>query len=179
MTSVPTDRGLAANHRQAVVRWPIAAVIACTLIVLTGCGNWNTAEINGAIAVKMDGSNSVRVLLKVCSGTVDKVLLFGPQTGPETKPDRPIGVWRASTPINRDTVLNIGNPGPIWEVQRDPRPLDPETTYYLLGVNGTEDQELTQVGFMPSQLEKLRPGQVRFNGRVIPKARFAHLDWCK
>jgi hypothetical protein len=159
--------------------WQCAAAAGCALLLLSGCGNWISGEQTGAVAVRLSPPHSVEVLLNRCSSVVDEVLLFGPYRGPRTKPDIPIGVWRASTPFHHDTVLNIDHPGPAWKVRRDPGQLDPGTTYAVeAGYTGDDDQGLSDANFTLAQLDALRPGEVRLYGRVMQQSKFARSDWC-
>jgi hypothetical protein len=155
-----------------------AVAVSCALVLVAGCGNSITTEINGAVAAKMDATHSVVLVFRVCSGAVDHVELYPPHAGPRTKSDRPIGVWRTSTPIARNTILNLGHPGPTWQVRRDPGHLQPGLTYGVLAMNSGVDEELTQLNFRPSQLEALPSGHVRFDRRVLREEGFAELAWC-
>lgn len=163
----------------SAVRLRAAAASACALILLAACGNWIHGEQTGAIAVRLGQSQSVEFLLNVCSSSVNQVLLFGPHTGPRTKPDIPIGEWHASTPFQRDTVLNLDRLGPVWETRRDPGPLDPRVTYVVeAGYTEDDDEGLNDATFTQSELEALRPGEVRVYGRVMAQAKFERADWC-
>lgn len=143
------------------------------LIMLTGCGNRITTEINGAVAVRTNPDGSLVFVLNVCSDAVDEVLLFGPSTGPKTEPEKPLGIWQAPTPVEQDTVINLNSPEPEWEVRREPGPLQPETTYSAFGDYREQDLQLSQVDFTATQLKRLRPSQVLWkNGRVIQETKF-------
>ncbi|MGH8895230.1 MAG: hypothetical protein ACRDWY_18285 [Actinomycetes bacterium] len=143
------------------------------LSLLTGCGSQITTEVNGAVAATLDPSGSMLLVLKVCSGAVDEVGLYGARQGPETQPQEPIGIWRASAPVRHDTVLHIESPGPGWEVRRDPGPLNPGTQYIVIANHREADETLSQVHFTPRQLEELGAGQLRFQGRVGNETEFA------
>lgn len=147
--------------------------------VLAGCGNWITTDIIGAVGARTNRAHSVELLLNTCSRSFDEVLLFGPHKGPRTKPDIPIGIWR-STPFHRDAVLQIDNPGPAWQVRRDPGQLKPRTMYVVEAGSSTEDQELSQVAFTLEQLDGLRPGEVHvYNRRVMTETKFERVNWCR
>jgi hypothetical protein len=164
------------RHRRALT----ACLLIVTLLAAAGCGNWITTDIIGVVGARMDRSGSVQLLLNDgCGRVFDNVLLFPPHTGPRTKPDRPIGIWRARTPFHRDTVLNINHPGPAWEVRRDPGSLQPGKLYVVEAASTTEDQELSQVSFTLGQLKSLRADEVHFYGRrVMKRSRFARVNWC-
>jgi hypothetical protein len=103
---------------------------------------------------------------------VNQVELYPPHTGPRTEPDRPIGIWHASTPVRHNIVLDLEHPGPTWGVRRDPGHLQSRTRYGVLAGHWEDDEELTQVNFRPGQLTELRPGQVAWRaGRVIREDR--------
>lgn len=151
--------------------------VALVLSLLPACGNWITTDINGAVGAKTNTAHSVILVLRVCSGAVNHVELYPPHTGPRTEPDQPIGIWHATAPISHNTVLNLNQPGPTWQVRRDPGHLRPGTRYGVLA-HGEDDEELTQLDFRPAQLEALPAGHVRFNGRGMQEEKFAHLAWC-
>jgi len=158
-----------------------ACLLAVTLLAASGCGNWITTDIIGVVGARMDRSGSVQLLLNDgCGRAFDNVLLFPPHTGPRTKPDIPIGIWRARTPFHSDTVLNIDNPGPAWEVRRDPGPLQPGKLYGVEAASATEDQELSQVNFTLEQLKSLQADEVHFySRRVMKRSKFARVNWCR
>ena len=82
-------------------------------------------------------------------------------------------------PGRGNTVLDLQNPGPMWEVHRDPGRLQPGTMYGVLAGHREEDAELTPVDFRPKRLEESAPGQVVWKGgRVISETRFGQLDPC-
>ena len=157
----------------------LAATATCGFLALTGCGNWITTDIIGVVGAKTDRSHSVQLLLNTCSRAYDEVLLFGPHKGPRTKPDVPIGIWRAQTPFHHDTVLNIDHPGTAWQVRRDPGQLAPGTMYVVEAGSTTQDQELSQVSFTLDQLDHLKPGEVHIYGRqVMQQTKFDHTERC-
>lgn len=158
----------------------VVPFVALALGLLTGCGNSITTQNIGIAAARPGPSHSVQVLLRVCSGGADQVLLYGPHTGSRTKPDTPIGIWHAATPFQHNTVLDLENPGPAWEMRRDPGPLEAETGYYVEAGSSTQDQELAGVRFTRTQLNQLHPGhvQVKLGGHAMPQAKFSHLAWC-
>lgn len=154
-------------------------VLTCTLSLVTGCGNWITARTTGAIGARLGHAHSVELVLNLCSDEVDEVLLYRPHKGPRTKPDIPIGVWRASTPFPHDTVINLGDPGSAWDVRRDPGPLDPGTSYGVeAGYTAEDDQGLRDVNFSLRQLQSLQTGEVRVYNREMKFPKFMRVDWC-
>jgi hypothetical protein len=177
ISTVNAKRPNALHRRSGPRRCAVAVVFVLSL--LTGCGNPITTDINGAVAAKLDGSGSVLLLLRVCSGAVNRLELYEPRTGPDTQASIPIGIWHSSAPLKQNAVLNLNDPGPVWELQRDPGPLNPDTPYSVSAENTTADEQLSSLTFKLRNLESLRAEQVLFNGRVLQEAEFSRLESCK
>ncbi len=149
------------------------------LLLVTGCGNAITTEIVGATAVSLDRSGAPQFSLAVCSGSVGVIDLYGPHQGDESTSQRPIGVWRAATPVTADTVVNLENPGPPWTVERDPGALKPGERYSAFGSSTTEDEEISQVDFTLRRLGRLRAGQALFRSSRIIDSGALHSAVCR
>lgn len=135
-------------------------------LALSACGNAVDVEVTGKAAVTVDEAGNPLMVVQVCSGDIDTLVLARTREGlADDEPNKIEGTWTAPDPQSGVVEVSLTSATAGW----DGPLIEPDTSrgYILEGTSSTADVVASQVTFTAEQLTSLNPDQVISGDGVI------------
>jgi len=129
----------------------LLVVISGPLMLLAGC----TVPLGAVAAVSVNAEGEPVGIIQVCRDRIDGATLY------ITEDDK-LGTWTSSPPATGTTSWPLATGGNGWTVGDPLVKLRPGLTYALYGWTNDNSSSAQAVEFTTADLERLRPGQVRY-----------------
>lgn len=142
-------------------------------MLLAGCGNAVTTDVNGATGVTVDDQGKPVVLVMVCHSTIDQIEISADREGlKETEENKILGTWTTSKAKKGLISLDLSAPGEEWKTESSFVP-EASKGYIVIASQSDADVEATQASFHGRDLESLTPDEViAFDGQVESRSAF-------
>jgi hypothetical protein len=137
----------------AIARLALAASALAVALATSGC---ESVEGGGGTGMSVDAAGNPVVVLALCEGYVDGIVL-STQQGEST---HEVGRWDSATPVDTDQTVNLGNLPASWRAGKAQEPLRDGVEYTVFGGTRSNRWFTGQVSFTTTALKHLRPGQV-------------------
>ncbi len=147
----------------------LALVIALTS---SSCGNVVNVEVIGKTAITVDNAGKPVMLIEVCDGHIDTLVLARTREGlADDEPNAIEGTWDAVDPHTGTVEVNVGTATTGW--QGPQIGLNSGQGYILEGTSSTAEVVTSQVTFTAAQVTTLRVNQViSGDGTISERAAF-------
>ncbi|GGX63131.1 hypothetical protein [Streptomyces fructofermentans] len=126
-----------------------------TAAVLSGC----TVPVGGSTGISVTEDGRPVGVVAVCDDRIDGATLY---VDSKKKRDDTRGTWSRKRPVTGLAMWTLDSPGKGWSTDEAMAPLEPHRTYHLYGWTRDNSSSTAHVSFTRSQLDNLRPGQVRY-----------------